>query len=436
MRIDKQSIVYPKTLPERIRWHRQHMGWSLSNVPGFSHTTMWKYETGQRAPTPKRLSKLAQLFGVPVETLTGGELQTTPVIRSTYHGLEQAQTLLTQEEFAQAYEMALTVSRLARALGDTEGIESAGVLVKAALNGLSLPEILDHAVKDTPLELLEEVAHYFHNKAFSWTLMLHLTEILLRRGYPEQANYGKWMRNRARVWYELGEFALSEEWYEKAPCGPPYTGYTVCVMARISIAEMRVFQSMRPPHLDNVSAFFATSRLIWELYWGMRYHEAYEHGDWAGLDTIYRQAMDTSDASWAPSPQVSLAGLKALVDGTRGSPEGIALLESILDILYRNPAETVDRRIREELTQDYVRAAIMADLPQASVVWATHVAKMVAEERMGWVRYWLVHAPSMVAWDTIPRPTQSIVQRAMENPPEPLSDPLLDEILRHTDDEL
>lgn len=427
MSIEHSAMKYPATLPERIRWHREHMGWSLAKVPGFSHTTIWKYESGKQTPTPKQLAKLAQAFGIPVEVLA----DTADAMAPASNQLRRAQQLLEAGQASSAYAVAHEASRMALALGDTAGLAAAERILRKAISQLSLEEIWGEILEKAPLPIIEELVNKLYLlEPVNWQLLLGLSDLLLTRGNPDQLGFGKWVRNRARVWYEIGDFATSADWYEKAPQNPEQTGYAIVLAQQLSVAETYMLRSLPIPdqYLAPSRSYLTKSDLVWELYWTIMFRQAWQERAWDRLPLLYRQALETSDPSWTPSPQVSLAGMKAMHDWHRGSEDGIQQLDNLVASAYRRPNEVIDSRTRRELWGDYIRVALATELPQAALMWATYVEKLEEQGRTGWVRYWLQWAPQQIAWHTIPPKTRATVQRLMENPPQPHPDRLLDQV--------
>jgi transcriptional regulator with XRE-family HTH domain len=148
--IENTTIQYPSTLPARIRWHREQLGWSLGKVPGFSHTTIWKYESGKQTPTPKQRAKLAHVFGVPVELLVDDLASGTDVATPPSSQLHTVQQLLDQGEAPAAYAAGHQASRVAMALGDTEAIFAAERLLRAAVRQMGLADTWREILDKTP----------------------------------------------------------------------------------------------------------------------------------------------------------------------------------------------------------------------------------------------------------------------------------------------
>lgn len=412
-------LDYPDTLPARIRWHREYFGWRVSDVPGFSHTTIWNYERGQR-PTPKRLRELAHVFGLPVEVLD--DQQTAPPVPRAPEATRSARRALQAGRYHEAYMLAKQANSIALAEGNTERVAELENIIREALQHMPPGEFVELALASAPLPLGEEIMNMIYfAPVVNWRQLLDINATLLQRIDKDQAHSRKWMRNRARIWYEVGEFALEVACFNAAPYDDSI-GHAVVLGQQLSVAEALVYQGQPLPDLSAAAQFLTMSRLIWELYWSVQYRNAWDHQRYQDLQSIWVKAHASADHEATPSPELVLAGLKAMVDYTRRSDEGLHQLELTLERLTGTPRSQADTRLAQELTMDYLRVMVKHPTAHAFGVWAHHVALFDAQGRSGWVRYWLQHRPDYEAWESLAATLRGRLRQLMHNPPRPLVD--------------
>lgn len=380
------------TLPARLRWLREQNGYTLRNVPGFSHTSLWQYETGRRRPTPEKLEQLARVYGVSVASLTGTGDRRGRRAQPRQVTVRRIEGLMGRNEWHKAYLLCRDLIRYAGALGDPELVAAAEQRLRDIMPRLDRDAVWKQVVADTTT--LPEIDYLMNLlrglPAPPWAVLLDLTTIFLQRAHRDHPDRPRMCRRRAYLWYVLGEFELAAAWYARVVAEYPTMPYAIRYVQILS-ERVAAWHAGRPLAAIPYTPLIQENSLLWQLYWDAEYHAAWHARDRHAVMRAYRVALATSQARWDPPPTTVLAGCHAMAQWAQGNRGGLDELSVLLAALDPSPDPG---EWAETLYQDYLRVLTAADDPAAWTTWAAYVVSLAAAGRLGWVRYWLAREPA------------------------------------------
>jgi len=395
-------MLAPSTFAEKVRAHRTRLGWTLNAFPGFSHTMIWKYETGRALPTARHLAQLAALFGVPPEMLLDSTHRESIIPATGWPRIfEVLQQRMAAQEWEEAYVAGQQALQQARQLGDPDFLEAIESQLTHIITQMPDQFIVEAALQATEFATLDRFLRYLKQQQH-WTLWLRLNAWVIQRMGAKHPEYSRMIEQRLRVLERMGFFAEALEWVQCLRIEAP--PITPLAQAHYTVTEglMHIYQGHMDEIVDVPTALLQQSLRLWSRYWTARRAAVWATQAWREWPALYREALASSQAQWRPSPSLQLSGVQAGIDWAQhASSESLTHLRQML---RETPAKQQPGYppVYATLYAEYLHLALVMAAPEASSEWACHVQRLQDTGRTGWVAYWMGYAPTTLTPDTLP----------------------------------
>ena len=409
----------PTTFAEKVKFYRTKLGLTQHQIPGFSHTMISRYESGQNTPTSKNLIALANIFGVAPDELIDPTPEKLKALRNQSY--QMARDLLAQGHPQTAFEYGRQFSRLAYKTGDADAMDQAVLLMKEIMSQLTETEVVESACRTIEDPLITEK---LQNLAFlrkDWPLALLLNGVLAHRFLTDSVDHGRVLRNRARIQYGLGHCEAAWQWFEHTKDLAQWNIVMQCVQ-EMSQANVGLFAGRPSVEHPRVQRYVTESRVVWSLYWWYECHAAWHAEDWPGLRRTYQAALNSFQPEWPTSELMGLASIESVLRWKAGGKNALDRLRHVLHT--PNLDDVAGDGTYQDLINDWIHLVMQMDHPDASREWASHVHWLHLHRMDGWVAYFLTHRPERIEWQTLSLNTAKTVQTLLQHPPEPYCDPL------------
>lgn len=414
---------------EKVKVYRKRLGLTQRDfLPLFSHTIIARYEAGKAMPRGKRLWDLAKILRVHPDDLVPPTPQTLSITR--HRSYSRAVDAMNCGDWDAAFQAAQDFSRLAFRLGDANLIDQSHVLMKNIMPNIPEDEAVLGVLRNTKdlFTLRKMVSMAFASGNWRWALIINEAEWrLLHEGsvYNEE-EYGRIIRNRGRLLYEVGDFADSAEWYSRAQALAKRRQTIMLHNATLLAgAEAYMHAGLPVPDFSGVALQVTDSRIVWRSYWHLLGYIAWRKRDWDQLAHILHQARETFVWTDGGRDDLLLSGLHAALDIHKGDEAGLGRLEQVL-LLPNFDAAAGDGAHRDVLF-DYLQLLLDIEHPAATVEWASAVHTAHSTGRDGWVHFYLQRPPALLNMASVPLAIRVAVQQVMDSPPEVTRDALIEE---------
>ncbi len=410
---DEQKVAFG----QKVKMYRKRLGLVQRDIPGFSHTIIANYEAGKSLPRGKRLWELARALNVRPEDLLPPTAQS---LSSTRHrSYSRAMEAMACDDWESALLEAQDFSRVAFRLGDAALIDQSYVLMDTIAPHIPEDEVVRSVLRytrDLPI-LRRMVSKAFRSGHYQLALLINETEWRVLQDGTTYSNedYGRIVRNRARLLLELGQFDDSIHWYRKAQALARELQNGVVLNACIlSESECRLHAGLPTLDVDSLAHWALESRMTWRIYWHHQAYRAWRSGEWTQLARLLKEAYESY--RWTDGrDDLLLEVMHTALLIHQGDDAALARLDPVLTL--PNLDHVAGDGARRDILYDYVQLLLDLEHPSATLEWSMQLHAAHSSERYGWEHCFLQRHPRPLNYDAIPVAIRGVVQQLVDHPP-------------------